>query len=128
MVISIPAMLATIPYVQLDGDELVFEDVPLWFPAAQVVLAILYDTLGVAIWGRTLGKLVLGLRVVRFVDGERPDLARSLQRTLLPNLAGAIPVPFAPAFEAAVYLSSMGDQLGRGWHDRSAGTLVVRTR
>lgn len=128
VLVAIPWMFATLPYLELDGDELRFDGVPMWFPAGQVALAVLYETVAVAMWGRTLGKLALGLQIVRYVDGERPDWSRSLQRTLLPNLAGAIPVAFAPALEAVVYLSALGNTLGRGWHDRASGTLVLRSR
>lgn len=128
VVVAVPFAVAMLPYLEVTGEEVRLEGVPWWFPFAQVALAIAYDTVCVALWGRTLGKVVTGTRVVRFVDGERPPWSRALQRTLLPNAAGAVPIPLAPAFEAGVYLSSISDPLRRGWHDRSAGTLVVRTR
>ena len=43
--------------------------------------ALVYFTCSFWLFGRTVGKLALGLRVVR-ADGERPRLGRSLLRTL----------------------------------------------
>jgi uncharacterized RDD family membrane protein YckC len=72
--------------------------------------------------GGTVGKLLLGIRVVR-ADGSKPDLATSLKRTalrvvdgfpyVLPYLVGAI----------AVWSSPTKQRLG----DRWANTYVVRT-
>jgi uncharacterized RDD family membrane protein YckC len=128
VVVALPFALATLPFLEIEGDEVRVEGLPWWFAVAQVAAAIAYDTVAVALWGRTLGKVATGTRVVRYVDGERPPWSRALQRTLLPNAAGAVPIPLAPALEAAVYLSAVSHPLRRGWHDRSAGTLVVRTR
>jgi uncharacterized RDD family membrane protein YckC len=60
--------------------------------------------------GSTIGHRVLGLRVIRF-DGHPAGPWRALIRTVLVCLV----VP-ALIFD--------GD--GRGWHDKAAGTLIVR--
>jgi hypothetical protein len=49
------------------------------FPVA--VLLLLYFTVTEGLWGCSLGKWMLGLRVVREVGAERPGLARALFRT-----------------------------------------------
>lgn len=60
--------------------------------------------------GSTFGHRLLGLRVIRF-DGHPAGPLRALVRTVLLCLA----VP------ALIF-----DRDGRGWHDRAAGTVIVR--
>lgn len=64
----------------------------------------------VATLGTTVGKRLLGLRVVR-LDGGRPMPLAVVVRTLL--LCLAVPPLFS-------------DRDWRGLHDRAAGTLVIR--
>jgi hypothetical protein len=70
-------------------------------------------------WGRTVGKLALGLRVVRVLDGKPCGWSRSIVRNLIRpldlfflGLPGAVVVMVTPARQR------IGDLLG--------GTLVVR--
>ncbi|WP_238384497.1 RDD family protein [Segeticoccus rhizosphaerae] len=60
--------------------------------------------------GSTIGHRVLGLRVIR-LDGHPAGLWRALVRTVLVCLV----IP-------ALILG----RDGRGWHDKAAGTLIVR--
>lgn len=62
-------------------------------------------------FGRTLGKIVTGTRVVG-QDGRKPPLRKIVGRSLL---------RFVP-FEA---LSFFGP-IDRGWHDRLSGTRVIK--
>lgn len=71
-----------------------------------------YTTVWVAVAGRTPGHAATGLRVAR-LDGGRPGVDAAVIRTVL--LCLVIP--------PAVYNVD-----GRGWHDRAAGTIVLRTR
>jgi len=48
---------------------------------------ILYDTLMVRFWGKTLGKMALGLRVVN-IDGEKPRWIMCLLRAVILYLCG----------------------------------------
>jgi uncharacterized RDD family membrane protein YckC len=65
-----------------------------------------------AVSGLTVGKRLLGLKVIR-TDGGRPGFGWAAVRTLL--LFCAVP----PLF---------GDKDQRGLHDRASDTIVVRTR
>ena len=88
---------------------------------ATVAIFAVENVLLVGLLGHTLGHRLLGLRVRRFVvhadgtalpdDGRAPGLGRAAVRTLLLCLV----VP--PAIQ---------DDEGRGLHDRSAGTAIVR--
>jgi uncharacterized RDD family membrane protein YckC len=66
------------------------------------------------VWGRTIGKLITGTRVVRF-DGYKPHLPQTIGRTF----ARCIP------FEQFSFLFSSN---ALGWHDTLSGTRVVRVR
>lgn len=93
--------------------------------AVTFVAYLLYEVIFVAVWGRTLGKQVMGLEVVRDRDGGRPGFGRSLLRNLVPTL---LLVGFFPLYPLPYVLAAViGDH--RWPHDRLAGTrVVVRSR
>jgi uncharacterized RDD family membrane protein YckC len=86
-----------------------------------VVAMIGYETLMLANGGQTLGKLLLGLRVVR-ADLAPPTVQDALVRSLVIDLIGVVPVGWL-----IVALVLERHRHRQGWHDRAAGTLVVRT-
>ena len=75
--------------------------------AVQVVLLT-------ALTGQSLGKRLLGIRVVRLADQDRPP--------------GLLPALIRTALAVLVLPAVFMDRDGRGLHDKAAGTLVVRTR
>jgi uncharacterized RDD family membrane protein YckC len=75
--------------------------------AAQVVLLT-------ALTGQSLGKRVLGIRVIRVGVPDGPP--------------GFLPAAIRTALAVLVVPAAIMDRDGRGLHDRAAGTLVVRTR
>ena len=75
--------------------------------AVQVVLLT-------ALTGQSLGKRLLGIRVVRLADQDRPP--------------GFLPALIRTALAVLVLPAVFMDRDGRGLHDKAAGTLVVRTR
>lgn len=129
LVMALVSVFLPLVPVQLDDPEEASLAL-IWFLGLWVVLAGAYDTIAVARWGVTVGKLALGTRVARFVDGERPTWEQAGMRILLP-LAGAtalgvVGLPIVGA--GTVYMSSLSNPFGRGWHDRAGGTIVIRTR
>jgi uncharacterized RDD family membrane protein YckC len=68
--------------------------------------------------GQTLGKMVMGIRVVTADETESLDLGRAILRTLL-WLVLAVPGGLG-------FLSALLSRDRRGFHDRVAGTRVVR--
>ena len=127
--------------------------VPLLVPA--LILVIRYEVAGTTRRGRTFGKKNMGIRVVHCddqhgpfsdsSDWEYPEPLYGLIRWAIPHGAGlfaalvtgvaAVPriggfgvlVGAAVGLAAwtVVYLSSLLDKNGRGWHDKAAGTIVV---
>lgn len=100
-----------------------------WFDAATVLVVVAVLVGYPVVWetlttGRTLGKLVLGLRVVR-ADGGPVDLRHTLTR----GLAGAI-VDFwmLGAFGAVAVITSLCSRDARRVGDVLAGTVVVHAQ
>lgn len=104
-----------------------------------VAVAALYEALLVRWCGRTLGKALLGMAVVGPAAGLSfvPALARAALTTILPGAgcalvaAGVVWREPLPAIAGAVLLLlSVVECLDlrgtRTWHDRRAGTAVVR--
>jgi len=65
--------------------------------------------------GQTLGKKVLGIRVVA-IDGSPLNWRRGILRT----------VGYVPSMSVVGYLWSIWDRDKQAWHDKLAGTTVVR--
>lgn len=90
-----------------------------------LVLGLL-EVVPTAFWGRTPGKLVLGLRCVDVDTGAPPGLVRSVFRALLLHAWVAIPVAGWVLPVGIVATTALAPS-GRGLHDRLAGTLVLDT-
>jgi uncharacterized RDD family membrane protein YckC len=95
------------------------------FNIALTSVAFVYETLMIALLGRTVGKLALGTRVVRAVDGARPGWTEATMRALVPLSLGAIP-RVGVVLGVLVYSLALWNPLRQGLHDKAAGTLVVR--
>ncbi|MBV2355793.1 RDD family protein [Streptomyces sp. J2-1] len=87
------------------------------------IVTFLYEWLMVSLVGATLGKLLVGIRVVKADTGQKPGLGSSALRWVIP-FVGSIVCGIGALL---VYLSPFWDGSGRrqGWHDKAAGTLVV---
>ncbi|MGW4814625.1 RDD family protein [Kitasatospora cineracea] len=92
--------------------------------AVVAVFGLLYEWLLVGLAGATIGKMALGLRVVRENDGQHPGVGGGFIRFIIP-MVGAF-ICYIGAL--LVFLSPFFDNSGKlqGWHDRAAGTLVVK--
>ncbi len=90
---------------------------------ATLVVAVV-EIVPTAFWGRTPGKLVLGLRCVNVDTGAPPGLIRSVLRGLLLHAWVAIPVA-GWLLPIAITVTTVFSPSGRGVHDRMAGTVVV---
>ena len=98
--------------------------VALW---AGLLVLVLYEPVMVARWGATVGKAVMGIRVVSSADGGRVSHGRSWARVLLPTAAGVLTLGvgwFVVWFVLALPLKTGRDH--SGLHDRLVGTVVVR--
>lgn len=88
------------------------------------LLMLLYEWLFIAFKGATLGKMAMGLRVVREATGQVPGAGGGFIRYIIPQVGSLI----CGIGALVVYLSPFFDNTGKlvGWHDRAAGTIVVK--
>ncbi len=84
-----------------------------------ILLPVLYDIL---LWafGGTLGQRALGLRVVNASTGSNLGLARSLLRFV------GLLIASVPIYLGLIWVGF--DPRKQGWHDKIAGSFVLRTR
>ncbi|TCC29552.1 RDD family protein [Kribbella speibonae] len=96
------------------------------FIGISVLITILYELLLTAFKGQTVGKMVMGIKVVRSADGQLPGFGPAFMRWLLPMIGAFLCYVGA----LLVYLSPLFDSSGRvqGWHDKAANTLVIGLR
>ncbi len=127
-VVALPVLVVVAITARSINGQLEF-DVPSWLLPAALAFAVVYEFLFVLLIHRTPGKLIFGLRVVRYVDGGRPTATQCGLRALLPWSVLALPLgPFAVGAVVLVYGTGIGGELHRGWPDRVGGTLVISTR
>ena len=98
-------------------------------PVGFALSFLVYETVQLALWGRTVGKRFTGIRVVS-ADGERLRVPQALVRAAIYSLPPAArPVPILNAFSALFWLGEIGllfeGAYGQALHDRAAGTLVI---
>jgi uncharacterized RDD family membrane protein YckC len=98
-----------------------------------VLLGALYVIVMTWRWGRTVGKFLIEIRVVDAAR-RRPNLRQSIVRWAAVGWIGiAARWSDGSANKAlffaqlAIYVPALFDPLGRGLHDRLAGTMVVST-
>lgn len=123
VLIGIPLFLVTSVLTggltSADGASLLFVTV-LWLG-----VSLFYNTGMIAVYGATIGKRVMKLRVVNRVDGSPVNWTYAAVRALVPTAAGLIPA-IGFAVNLVVYLRAVFHPLRQGWHDAAAGTIVVR--
>ncbi|GAA1356469.1 RDD family protein [Streptomyces beijiangensis] len=88
------------------------------------VITLLYEWLMVGLAGATFGKMILGVKVIKESTGQNPGLGAGFIRWIIP-MVGAFLCYIGAIL---VYLSPFFDNSGKlqGWHDRAAGTLVIK--
>ncbi|MGJ6967528.1 RDD family protein [Streptosporangium sp. G11] len=98
-------------------------------PGESAILAglFLYVWVQHALWGRTLGKRLLGVRVVAARTGARPGAGKAALRALAFPLLAFVPGVGLPCLLAGG-LWTLFDPEGRVLHDRWLGAAVVRDR
>jgi uncharacterized RDD family membrane protein YckC len=85
-----------------------------------LILAFAYFTLLEGNRGQTLGKMLLGIKVVREDNGEVPGLGAAAIRTVL-RLIDVLPFAYLVGY-ISILITSRNQRLG----DMAANTLVVR--
>lgn len=97
------------------------------------LVAFLYDTLYVAYRGYTPGKGMMHIRIASFDDGSKPRFRQVCKRWIILNpplwlffmLAGLVGFLWQ-LVSVIIYVSPVWNRQRRGWHDKKAGTVVVK--
>lgn len=124
VIVALPVVVAIVAAGFRPSDTVTSQSL-VAFNIAVTAVALVYQTVMIALFGRTVGKLALGTRVVRSVDGARPVWTEAVMRALLPLSLGAIP-SVGLFLAVMVYSLALWTPLRQGLHDKAAGTLVVR--
>ncbi|WP_223830469.1 RDD family protein [Nocardiopsis quinghaiensis] len=92
------------------------------------LLAIVLEWLQVRLWGRSVGKIMMGLWVVRSDGSGRVKAGRAFVRALL-YAPGVNPVNLLLPWSLTNVLWPLRDKtLRQCLHDKAAGTVVVQVR
>jgi len=89
------------------------------FTLEYIILKIIYQTFFVMMYGATLGKMMMRIRVVELPSLQNPSFASALNRAVIRIIS-----------EMLFYLGfvwGMMDPLKRTWHDLTAKTLVIES-
>ena len=100
-------------------------ELPGWMQWVTGGFAIAYEIGLIALTGQTLGKRLVGIRVVDATTGAVPELDQAVRRAF-PNVLTL--VPFLGWLSIVAYLSAVWRPRRQGWHDSLAGTIVITTR
>jgi uncharacterized RDD family membrane protein YckC len=126
----IDQMVAAVPMILLflalgyQFDEMIVDTPGFWFNLGFVAIGLLHETIGVARFGRTVGKWITGTRVVDAATLAGVSLSSALIRSLVPAAFGVVP-GIGMLLGMGVYLWAFFDPRRQGIHDKAAGTLVV---
>ena len=126
IVLLIPFFLIVLPKVDTSSKEPTV-DLSSGSRLLLLLAPLIYETVLIAWRGQTVGKIAVGTRVARLGDGGTPIPTQAGIRAALPVGATLVPI-VGGILSLAVYLVAIVHPLRQGWHDRAAGTVVVRTR
>ncbi|WP_431959653.1 RDD family protein [Actinacidiphila sp. bgisy160] len=91
--------------------------------AVALVTGLLYEVLPTAKWGRTLGKKLLGLRVLDIESQYEPGFGQALRRWLTHTVLDALVIGFL-----GLAWCLFDRPWRQCWHDKAARTFVARER
>ncbi|WP_306232988.1 RDD family protein [Agrococcus beijingensis] len=97
--------------------------------AVSGVLSLAFVIVQLVLHGRkgvTLGKAFTGIRSIHVATLERPGIGKALLRGVLLHLGFLVPVVGPALLFSSVFFD--GEQRGRGWLDKAAGTWFVDVR
>lgn len=125
LILGVPLFLLTLPFgVSLLGTDVTDSEL-LWLTVVWVGAELAYHTAGVALWGATPGKRIVGLKVVNRTDGGAVSWTYASVRALVPTAVQLVPV-VGPGLSIVVYLRALFHPMRQGLHDAAAGTIVVK--
>nr|WP_246361130.1 RDD family protein [Haloechinothrix aidingensis] len=100
----------------------------LLMPVLMAIAYVIYETLMIGPRGQTLGKQVVGVKVVLATTGQVPGAGKAAGRSGV--MFGPYAIPFIGGMYLLLcYLSPLFDSARRqGWHDKAAQTIAIATK
>ena len=86
-----------------------------WSLAMPPLLMLIYEPLLIAIRGRTIGKRIVGIDVIKANQGGVPGWGRSIGRVSIIAITSIL-----------CFISILLSDSRQGWHDKATGTMVVK--
>lgn len=126
LVVGIPLFLLTAALGYTLTDDSLSDSELMWLTVLWVGVNLVYNIVAIAVYGRTLGKRMAGIKVVNRVDGGRVSWNYAAVRALIPTAVQLVPV-IGPGLSLVVYLRAVFHPLRQGLHDAAAGTIVVKS-
>ena len=125
LVLSAIGLAAVLGADNLTGDQSDAAVGLIGLALAGAVIGILYEVALIAVKGQTLGKMAVSIKVVRADNGRVPGWGKSAGRWIIPTVANFIPL-VGWILSLLVFISLLWDRVRQGWHDKVAGTLVIK--
>ena len=125
LVLGVPLFFLTLPFGTSITSEELSDSQLLWLTVLWVGASLVYNTVAIAVWGSTIGKRSIGLKVVNRSDGGPVSWTYASVRALVPTVVQLVPV-IGPGLAIVVYLRAIFHPLRQGMHDAAAGTIVVK--
>jgi uncharacterized RDD family membrane protein YckC len=125
LVVGVPLFFVTLPFGTSITSEELSDSQLLWLTVLWVGASLVYNTVAIAVWGSTVGKRLMRLKVVNRSDGGPVSWTYASVRALVPTVVQLVPV-IGPGLAIVVYLRAIFHPLRQGLHDAAAGTIVVQ--
>jgi uncharacterized RDD family membrane protein YckC len=84
---------------------------------------LVYETVLIGRWGKTLGKRLMGISVVTAAGAQKVSFGSALGRAAVVWVGGWVPLLVLIVFAWAFW-----DDRNQGLHDKVAGTIVISDR
>ena len=125
LVVGVPLFFVTAAFGFSLTDESLSDSDLTWLTVLWVGANLIYNIAAIAVYGFTVGKRIVGIKVVNRADGGRVSWTYAAVRALIPTAVQLVPA-IGPGLALAVYLRAVFHPLRQGIHDAAAGTIVVR--
>jgi uncharacterized RDD family membrane protein YckC len=124
----VPLVLVAVMDLETDPDLLVESGDLQRVALITLAIFVVYETLFVATWGRTIGKAVIGTRVVGTGGEDPPRWTAALVRAIVPVAPSLVIPDLGTVIMIVIYGWLAWDRNRQGLHDKAAKTYVVKNR
>ena len=93
-----------------------------------LAIAVVYETILVATWGKTIGKAVIGTKVIGTGGEDPPRWLAALVRGIVPVAPSLVLPELGTVIMVVIYAWLVWDRNRQGLHDKAARTYVVKHR